>query len=90
MYTFYSECIAISQDAASFNVKIFFYHKKIGKANALLGKNLNVEGEGYNISISMLQGTFFDNEEKILRDKILNHCLERYRTILGKKEEKES
>ncbi len=82
MYDFYSECIAISQDAVSFNVKIYCMSKKIGKANVLITRNLQCSS----ICLDLSDFSFNENNLKVA---IIKHCEDRCRSILAK-EEKES
>lgn len=90
MYKFYSECIAISQDATSFNVQINYVENKgtpisemVGQASCLLNRNLRCT------SINVCLKNTYVEDYAIIEDKIFQHCVERYRAILGE-EEKES
>lgn len=81
---FYPECIAISADAAVFNVEI--YHQtnstegtKIGKANVIISRHPERIGKTPNIAL-MIFNWDMDNSSK-LQENIINHCIARCKTI---------
>ncbi len=80
-YGVYSECIAISQDAISFNVEIYCNCQNIGKANVLITRNLQHHSICFGLQVS-------DIDEDKIGAIILQHCKKRYSSILV--EEKES
>ena len=82
--TLYPECIAISTDAAVFNVEI--YHKtndtnstQIGKANVIISRNPNLIGKNPNITLMIFDG-ILDNSPK-LQEIITAFCAERCKAI---------
>ena len=82
---FYSECIAISTDAASFNVEIFHQTNctttKIGKANVLLNRHPALIGKKINISFQIFDGIDNINSSNKLHELIAQHCVERILAI---------
>ena len=78
---FYPECIAISADAAVFNVEI--YHRtnstdctKIGKANVIISRHSALT----NMAFMIFDGGEIDNTTK-LQDIIVKQCEVRFKAI---------
>ena len=81
---FYSECIAISADAASFNVEIFHStnptdRTKIGKANVLLNRHPALNEKNISVSTQIFNDGI--NDIVKLRKLIEKHCVERCKSI---------
>ena len=83
--TFYPECIAISADAAVFNVDI--YHRtnstdctKIGKANVIVPRFSDIKKKIPNIALMIFDGKNIDNSTK-LQEIIVRNCEVRTKAI---------
>ena len=78
----YAECIAISSDAASFNVEIFHTicdnNEKIGKANVLVSRRLT-NNDTNSISLMINNGRV-DNSDELFKN-ILSLCVERCKAL---------
>ena len=77
---FYSECIAISTDAASFNVEIFHEsdftaREKIGKANVMISRHPARIKNGNNVASQIFNGEI--NNVQKLHDCLTEHCANR-------------
>ena len=80
----YVECIAISPDAASFNVEIFHrtsstLNEKIGKANVLVPRHPALINDKNSYSLMIFDGNVDNTEELVLT--IGKMCAERCKAL---------
>lgn len=83
--TFFPECIAISTDAAVFNVDIYHHpidcteYSKIGKANVIVSRSPVITDKPHNIAFIIFNGEI-DNSSK-LQECIVQGCVIRCKAI---------